>query len=131
MTSEPPILLITRTLPEEIEDLLQARFDPRLNGDDAPYEPDEIADFAFGADGIVVVSSDDLGAEVIDDLDDSVRIICCTEPTVDRIDLAAAKRRGIVVTNAPDATDALSGGRQAIETLSAFFDGQTPPHRVA
>ncbi|GAB6051670.1 D-glycerate dehydrogenase [Magnetospira thiophila] len=101
MSDHPPVLLVTRTLPKPIEEQLQMWFEPRLNGDDAPYEPDEIPDFAADAAGIVVTPTDRINAEVIAALDDTVRIIATFSVGFEHIDLAAAQARGIVVTHTP------------------------------
>lgn len=126
MSDRTPVLLVTRTLPEAVEDLLRVRFDPRLNGDDAPYEPDEIADFAFDADGIVVAATDRIDAGVIADLDDTVGLIATFSPGHGHIDLAAARGRGIAVTVTPGLS-----GQRLMDNLTAFFSGRTPPDRVA
>ncbi|CCQ75014.1 hypothetical protein [Magnetospira sp. QH-2] len=138
MTDQPPILLVTRTLPEAVEDDLQLYFEPRLNGDDAPYEEDEIADFAADAAGMVVSPTDPITAQVIENLDETVRVIATFSVATDHMDLSAAKARGIVVTHIPrdipgrdgDASWSEAAGRSLIDNLRAFFDGREPADRV-
>lgn len=51
---------------------------------------------------MLVCSTDGVSAAVIDALPDSVRVIATFSVGYEHIDLAAAKRRGIVVANTPD-----------------------------
>lgn len=102
-----PILLVTRALPEAVEARAARDYDARLNGDDSARRGEEIAALAAGADGILCCPAEKLTAEVVRALPDSVRILATFSVGTDHIDLAAARERGIVVTNTPDVlTDA-------------------------
>ena len=57
---------------------------------------------AQGADAIVPCHTENFSAAVIARLPDSVRAIASFSVGVDHVDLAAAKARGIIVTNTPD-----------------------------
>ena len=57
---------------------------------------------AEGAAAILPCHTEHLTAEVVARLPESVRAICNYSVGVDHVDLAAAKARGIVVTNTPD-----------------------------
>ena len=48
-----PVVLVTRKLPDAVEDRLRRDYDPILNPDDALYTSDEIIDRAKGADAIL------------------------------------------------------------------------------
>ncbi len=101
-----PILLVTRKLPEAIEARAARDYDARLNPQDEPWSTDgaEIARRAreAGAAGILGAAGDRLDAACIGALPDSVRIVTTFSVGTDHIDLAAAKARGIVVTNTPE-----------------------------
>jgi lactate dehydrogenase-like 2-hydroxyacid dehydrogenase len=101
-----PVLLVTRKLPDAIEALAAEAFDVRLNPGDEPWHLDgaEIARRAAEAraEGILAAAGDALGAACIRALPDSVRIIATFSVGYDHIDLAAARERGIVVTNTPE-----------------------------
>ena len=100
--STKPVVLVTRRLPHAVERRLQRDYDARLNLDDEVYSGDRLLALAAGADAIIPCHTESLNAEVIACLPDSIRAICSFSVGYDHIDLAAAKTRGIVVTNTPD-----------------------------
>lgn len=101
-----PIVLVTRKLPDGVQDRLAATFDARLNPADEAWSGDgaEIVRRAAesGAAGILCAAGDALNAATIAALPDSVRIIATFSVGTDHIDLPAAKARGIAVANTPD-----------------------------
>ncbi len=97
-----PTVLVTRKLPPAVEDRLRRDYDPRLNDDDRLYAGDEFIALAAGADAILLCHAERLSAEVIARLPDRVRVIANYSVGVDHVDLAAAKARGVIVTNTPD-----------------------------
>ncbi len=97
-----PVVLVTRRLPPAVEDRLRHDYDPRLNDEDRLYTAEELIQRAAGAHAIVPCHTEHLSAEVIAQLPDSVRAIANFSVGVDHVDLAAAKARGIIVTNTPD-----------------------------
>ncbi len=97
-----PVVLVTRKLPDAVEDRLRRDYQPRLNPDDRLYASDELVARAAGAAAIVPCHTERLSAEVIARLPDSIRIIANFSVGFDHVDLAAAKARGIVVTNTPE-----------------------------
>jgi len=104
-----PVLLITRDMPPLVEARALADYDARLNRDDKIYDADGLIAAADGADGMLVCSSEPMSQEVFQRLPKSVKVVACFTAGYDHVELAAAKERGIVVTNAPDAlTDAVA-----------------------
>lgn len=102
-----PVVLVTRKLPPNVEERVARDYAARLNATDRLYSTHELLELAEGADAILPCHTEHLGASVMADLPDSVRIIANFSVGVDHCDLAAAKQRGIVVTNTPDVlTDA-------------------------
>ncbi len=97
-----PVVLVTRKLPDAVEDRLRRDYQPRLNPDDRLYSSDALIESSAGADAIVPCHTERLSAEVIARLPDSIRIIANFSVGFDHVDLAAAKARGIVVTNTPE-----------------------------
>ena len=100
--STKPVVLVTRRLPEAVEARLQRDYDARLNAHDEVYSSDRLVKLAAGAAAIIPCHTEKLSAEVIARLPDSVRAICSFSVGYDHIDLAAAKARGIAVTNTPE-----------------------------
>ncbi len=100
--SDKPVVLVGRKLPEAVEARLDRDYRARLNPDDRLYTSEDLIGAADGAAAIVPCHTEHLTAEVIAKLPASVRAICNYSVGVDHVDLAAAKARGIVVTNTPD-----------------------------
>lgn len=100
--SAKPVVLVTRRLPEAVEQRLRHDYDARLNADDEVYSSDRLLTLADGADAIIPCHTERLNSDVIARLPDSIRAICSFSVGYDHIDLGAAKSRGIVVTNTPD-----------------------------
>jgi lactate dehydrogenase-like 2-hydroxyacid dehydrogenase len=97
-----PVVLVTRTLPQAVEDRLRRDYQPRLNSDDRLYSSDTLIESAVGADAIIPCHTERFSAEVIGRLPQSVRIIANFSVGYDHVDVEAAKRRGLVVTNTPE-----------------------------
>ncbi len=102
MQESRPVVLVTRKLPDAVEERLRRECRPRLNPQDRVYTTEELIDLAQGADAILPSHTEQLNASVIGSLPDSVRAICSFSVGYDHIDLQAARERGIVVTNTPD-----------------------------
>lgn len=100
--SGKPVIVVGRKLPEAVEARLARDYAPRLNPEDRLYGTDELLALAEGADALMPCHTEHLSRAVIDRLPDSVRIIANFSVGVDHVDLAAAKARGIVVTNTPE-----------------------------
>jgi lactate dehydrogenase-like 2-hydroxyacid dehydrogenase len=101
-----PVLLLTRKLPAAIEARAAQQFDARMNPEDAPWFRDgaEIARRATeaGAAGVLCAAGDPMNAATIAALPASVRCIATFSVGTDHIDVAAARARGIAVTNTPE-----------------------------
>lgn len=97
-----PALLVTRRLPEAVEARAMHDYDAVLNLADTPTTPASILAGAAGKDAILCCTSDRLDGATIAALPETVRVISTFSVGTDHIDLAAAKARGIVVTNTPD-----------------------------
>ena len=95
-------VLVTRKLPTAVEARLQRDYDARLNPDDRLYTRDELIERARGAQAILPCHTEHLRADVIDQLPPEVRIIANFSVGYDHVDVEAARRRGLVVTNTPD-----------------------------
>lgn len=100
--TERPIVLVTRQLPDAVEARLKRDYDARLNADDRVYDREQLLALAADATAIIPCHTERLDAELIGRLPPSVRAICSFSVGYDHIDLAAARARGIVVTNTPD-----------------------------
>lgn len=100
--SRKPAVVVGRKLPDAVEARLSRDYEAHLNPEDRLYATDELLALAQGADALLPCHTEHLSKEAIDRLPDSLRIIANFSVGVDHVDLAAAKARGIVVTNTPE-----------------------------
>ena len=96
------VVLVTRKLPDAVEERLRRDYDPILNPDDALYSSDEMIERAKGADAILPCHTEKFTAEVIARLPERVRAIANYSVGYDHVDVETAKARGLIVTNTPD-----------------------------
>ncbi|MBT5048151.1 MAG: D-glycerate dehydrogenase [Rhodospirillaceae bacterium] len=96
-----PVIVVTRKLPAAIETRMMELFEARLNADDQPMNAEEIIAACDGADVLVPTVTDDITADLIGALPDSIRLIANFGVGVNHIDLDAASGRNILVTNTP------------------------------
>ena len=94
-------VFVVRTLPPPIEATLRERYDVELNATDETYPTHRLIDAARHFDAIVPTVVDDVPAEVFAAQPRRMRIIANYGVGFDRIDLAAARAHGVVVTNTP------------------------------
>ena len=100
--SAKPVVVVTRKLPAAVEARLGRDYAPRLNPDDRLHSADDLVALCNGAAAIMPCHTERLSAEVIGRLPATIRIVANFSVGTDHVDLAAAKARGIVVTNTPD-----------------------------
>ena len=101
MNQKKPVVFLTRRLPESTETRMRELFDARLREEDTPLAHEELCAAAETADVLVPTVTDRINAEVIAAAGDQLKLIASFGTGVDHIDLAAAKARGITVTNTP------------------------------
>ena len=100
-------ILVTRKLLKECEEKALKMFDANLNSNDELYSQNNVIKMSQGCDGILSSLTDKMDAETINKLPESIKIISNFAVGFGNIDLEAAKKRGIAVTNTPDVlTDA-------------------------
>ena len=100
-------ILVTRKLLKECEEKALKMFDANLNSNDELYSQNNVIKMSQGCDCILSSLTDKMDAETINKLPESIKIISNFAVGFGNIDLEAAKKRGIAVTNTPDVlTDA-------------------------
>ena len=100
-------ILITRKLIKSSEEYAASIFDVKLNKEDRVLTKDEVISQSNDCDGILTSLTEKLDADTISKLSNKIKIISNFAVGVGNIDLDAAKKRNIVVTNTPDVlTDA-------------------------
>ena len=126
-------ILITRKLIKDSEDKASKIFEPIFNTNDELYSQSKVIEMSKGCDGILTSLTDKMDKETIGKLPDTVKIISNFAVGFGNIDLDAAKKRGIAVTNTPEVlSDAtaeigilliLGACRRAAEGIEAAREG--------
>ena len=102
MAKKKPLVVITRKLPDAIETRLMELFDVRLNVDDEAMSEAELTEAVKTADVLVPTITDTIDAKLIAAAGKKLKLIANYGTGVAHIDLAAAREKGITVTNTPD-----------------------------
>lgn len=130
---KPPVLVTKRIYPEAIE-FLRRYAEVDDVGTDEGLAPAAFIERARSKHAIVSQLTDNLSADVIAQLDPTVRVISNVAVGYDNIDVAAATARGILVTNTPgilsDATAdfafalMMAAARRVVEAHEFVYSGQ-------
>jgi len=100
-------ILITRRLLKASEEKASKIFDVNINANDELYSQSKLIELSQGHDAILTSLTDKIDEDTINKLPDSIKVISNFAVGFGNIDLEAAKKRGIAVTNTPDVlTDA-------------------------
>jgi len=94
-------IALTRRWPEAVERHLAGAYDVRLNDSDMPMSRTQLAAALQSADALCPTVTDRIDAELLATPNIRTRIIASYGVGYEHIDLAAARARGIVVTNTP------------------------------
>lgn len=97
-----PVVLVTRRLPDPVEARLARDYDPVFNPEDRMYATEELIERTNAADAVIACHTERYSADVIARLGDRPTAICNFSVGHDHVDLAAAKAKGLIVTNTPD-----------------------------
>src|SRR3954471_220115 len=129
-----PLVVVTRKLPDSIETRMRELFDARLNLDDVPMTPEQLAEAVRTADILVPTVTDEITEDVLKQPDCKLKLIPIFGTGANNIDVTAAHARHITVTNTPkvltedtaDMTMALilAVPRRLIEGASILTDGK-------
>ncbi len=101
-TKKKPKVYVTRKLPDAVETRMRELFDAELNIDDRPRTKDELMEAIRSVDVLVPTVTDRIDAEVIEEAGPQMKLIASFSNGTDHIDVEAAARRGITVTNTPN-----------------------------
>tara|TARA_A100001011_G_scaffold304713_1_gene319112 strand:- start:112 stop:1065 length:954 start_codon:yes stop_codon:yes gene_type:complete len=100
-------ILVTRRLLQSNEERLKQLYDVKLNSNDELYSQRKLIEMSEGCDGILSALTDKLDADTIDKLPKSVKILSNFAVGFGNIEVEAAKKKNITVTNTPEVlTDA-------------------------
>ncbi|MFB2553080.1 2-hydroxyacid dehydrogenase [Ensifer soli] len=97
-----PLVFITRKLPDAVETRMRELFDAELNIDDTPPSREALIDAMKRADVLVPTVTDRIDEALIAEAGPQLKLIASFSNGIDHIDVEAAARRGITVTNTPN-----------------------------
>ena len=100
--SQNPVVLVTRKLPDAVEQKLAEHFEVILNPEDKLYNSEELLQMAAEADAILPCHTEKFPAETIALLPSRIKAIANFSVGVDHVDLEAARKKQVIVTNTPD-----------------------------
>jgi glyoxylate reductase len=136
MAGKTPFVVVTRRLPQAIEQELKESFEARLNPTDVPMDAEAMKAAVATAEVLVPTVTDRIGAEIIAAAGPQLKLIANFGVGFNHIDVKAAAARVIAVTNTPGVlTDAtadiamtlmLAVTRRAIEGAKLLQAGQFP-----
>ena len=95
-----PIVLVTRAIPQEALDLLAVHATVDANVADVGYTPEELILHAQSADAMVALLTDRVGEPLFAHAP-KLKVVANVAVGYDNIDVGAAAKRGITVTNTP------------------------------
>jgi len=97
-----PTVFLTRKLPDPVETRMRELFDAELNVTDQPRSQPDIVAAMKRVDVLVPTVTDRIDAAVIEQAGENLKLIANFGNGTDNIDVEAAARRGITVTNTPN-----------------------------
>jgi glyoxylate reductase len=102
MSRAKPLVIVTRRLPETVETRMRELFQTRLNIDDRAMSQAELVDAMRSADVLVPTVTDHIDEQMLEQAGERLKLIANFGNGVDNIDVDAAVKRGITVTNTPN-----------------------------
>ena len=142
--SAKPLVIVTRRLPEIIEARLMELFNTKLSLDDKPFSKNQLRDAVKEADILLPTVTDIIDKDVIENASSKLKLIANFGNGTDHLDLVAAQKKKIIVTNTPgvlteDTADMVMGlllavPRKVIEgenlIRSGKWEGWSPTHMM-
>jgi lactate dehydrogenase-like 2-hydroxyacid dehydrogenase len=95
-------ILVTRKLLKESEDKATNIFSVKLNSNDELYSQKKVIELSKDCDAILTSLTDKMDKETINNLPSTIKVISNFAVGFGNIDLEAAKKRDITVTNTPE-----------------------------
>lgn len=116
-----PIVSVTRAIPSSgIDCLTRAGYDVRVWPHDRTMTHGELCDFVRGSDAIISLLTDRIDDEVLAAAGAQLRIVANYAVGFDNIELSAAHKRDIVVTNTPSLVMSESVAEHALALMFAL-----------
>ncbi|MEZ5866683.1 MAG: D-glycerate dehydrogenase [Geminicoccaceae bacterium] len=101
MPRKRPLVVVTRKLPDVVETRMMELFDARLNDSDTAMTRAELVEAVRTCEVLVPTVTDRIDAALLAHAGEHLKLIANYGTGVDNIDVEAAYKRGITVTNTP------------------------------
>lgn len=101
MSENKPLVVVTRKIPEAGLLLLREKFELKVSPKNRVLKPAELLNLVKGASAVLSQLTDKIDGKVLDVAGKRLKIVANYAVGFDNIDLEAAKKRKIVVTNTP------------------------------
>jgi glyoxylate reductase len=102
MPRKKPLVVVTRKLPDAVETRMRELFDTTLNLEDRPMSHADLVAAVKTAQVLVPTVTDKIDEGLIGQAGPELKLIANFGNGVDNIDIGAAARKGITVTNTPN-----------------------------
>jgi glyoxylate reductase len=99
-----PKVFVSRLIPQEGLDIVLAACDAEVNSDDQPLTQEELIDKVKGKDGLLCLLTDDINDAVLA-ASPQLKVVANVAVGFNNIDVQAATRRKILITNTPGVLD--------------------------
>jgi lactate dehydrogenase-like 2-hydroxyacid dehydrogenase len=99
-----PKVYVSRLIPQKGLDIVLAACDAEVNSDDKPLTQEELIDKLKGKDGLLCLLTDEINDAVLG-ASPQLKVVANVAVGFDNIDVQAASRRKILVTNTPGVLD--------------------------
>jgi glyoxylate reductase len=96
---------VTNRIPEPAVEMLRAAGEVRIDEREMPLPRDELLKLVRGADAVVTLLHDRVDEELLEAAGPRLRCVANVAVGYDNVDLEAAARRGVAVTNTPGVLD--------------------------
>ncbi len=96
---------VARMIPQETIDELRKHFEVLVNPEDRALTKAELKEKAKGCDAIVSLITDTIDGELLDAVGPQCRIVANYAVGINNFDVAAATKRGVILTNTPGVLD--------------------------
>jgi glyoxylate reductase len=96
-----PRVIVTRHLMPSVEQRISELFEAKLNTDDTPFTREQLIAAMQDCDVLVPTVTDRIDAEMIAAAGDRLKLIASFGAGIEHIDIEAAAKRKIIVTNTP------------------------------
>jgi glyoxylate reductase len=99
-----PKVFVSRMIPQEGLDIILAVCDAEVNADDKPLSQAELIDRVKGKEGLLCLLTDDINDAILG-ASPQLKVVANVAVGYNNIDVSAASRRKIIVTNTPGVLD--------------------------